>query len=193
MCVCACVCSSTGKRLKWQVLPQQGKNRVAFSREQLTQTVSNHGRNKKNTPTHKSSLRCVHWSRINKTPFYTLTRAAAAYFHTISCDPQSFFLRESSAVFVKVNLHSALPSGSGSLGWQAHTHARTHTRARAHTHSSPSLMDKSCFHKTGCDRHSLKQTFHSVLSVAPSTTTPTINTRLFSPQPTHKKPSRVMN
>lgn len=51
MCVCVCVCSSTGKRLKWQVLPQQGKNRVAFSRGQLTQTVSNHGRTKKHSHT----------------------------------------------------------------------------------------------------------------------------------------------
>ena len=75
----------------------------------------------------------------------------------------------------------------------AHTHTHTHTHTtNTHTHSlfcgaaflpslavsSPSspAANKSRFHKAGCDRHSLKQTFHSVWAVAPSSTTPTINT-----------------
>lgn len=56
-------------------------------------------------------------------------------------------------------------------GWPAHTRRDTHTRSVAaflpsFAVSSPSspVVNKSRFHKAGCDRHSLKQTFHSALA-----------------------------
>lgn len=78
-------------------------------------------------------------------------------------------------MFVRFHLHAELSNGSGSLGWVTRTHTQRHT----HTHtrsvaaflpsfavSSPSspVVNKSRFHKAGCDRHSLKQTFHSALA-----------------------------
>lgn len=76
-------------------------------------------------------------------------------------------------MFVRFHLHAELSNGSGSLGWVTRTHTQRHTHTRSvaaflpsFAVSSPSspVVNKSRFHKAGCDRHSLKQTFHSALA-----------------------------